>query len=75
MIDEEDTLYISVRWSSGGRKSMRRVYDLSLIFIDIYVPAHTPRLNSTETSLQLSENITPGEHETLLPIIFYFKFI
>jgi hypothetical protein len=31
---------------------------LSLIFIDFYVPSLTPRLNSTETSLQLSENIT-----------------
>jgi hypothetical protein len=37
---------------------MRKVDVLSLIFIDIYVPVHTPRLNSTETSLQLSENIT-----------------
>jgi hypothetical protein len=27
------------------------------IFFDLYVPAFTPRLNSTETSLQLSENI------------------
>jgi hypothetical protein len=54
---------------------MRRVDDLSLIFIDIYVPALTPRLNSTETSLQRSENMTRGEHETLLQILFYFKFI
>jgi hypothetical protein len=35
---------------------MRKVDGLSLIFIDFYVPALTPRLNSTETSLQLSEN-------------------
>jgi hypothetical protein len=31
---------------------------MSLIFIDFYVPALTPRLNNTETKLQLSENIT-----------------
>jgi hypothetical protein len=37
---------------------MRKVDCLSLIFIDFYVPALTPRLNSTEPSLQLSENIT-----------------
>jgi hypothetical protein len=37
---------------------MRKVDDLSLIFIDFYVLAPTPRLNSTKTSLQLSENIT-----------------
>jgi hypothetical protein len=36
---------------------MRKVDGLSLIFIDFYVPALTPRVNSTETSLQLSENI------------------
>jgi hypothetical protein len=36
---------------------MRKVGDLSLIFIDFYVSALTPRLNGTETSLQLSENI------------------
>jgi hypothetical protein len=34
---------------------MRKVDGVSLI--DFYVPALTPRLNSTETSLQLSENI------------------
>jgi hypothetical protein len=37
---------------------MRTVDGLSLIFIDFYVPALAPRLNSTETSLQLSENTT-----------------
>jgi hypothetical protein len=37
---------------------MRKAECLSLIFIDLYVPALTPRLNSTETSLQLSENTT-----------------
>jgi hypothetical protein len=36
---------------------MRKVDDLSFIFMDFYVPALTTHLNSTETSLQLSENI------------------
>jgi hypothetical protein len=39
-------------------KSMRKIDGASLIFIDFYVPALTPRLNSTEISLQLSENMT-----------------
>jgi hypothetical protein len=43
--------------SHRGPKSMRKVDDLSLIFIDFYVPALTPHLNSTESSLQPSENI------------------
>jgi hypothetical protein len=34
---------------------MRTVDGLSLIFVDFYVPELTQRLNSTETSLQLSE--------------------
>jgi hypothetical protein len=37
---------------------MRKVDGLSLIFIDFYAPALTPRDNSKETSLQLSENIS-----------------
>jgi hypothetical protein len=37
---------------------MIKVDGLSLIFIDFYVPALTPRLNTSENSLQLSENIT-----------------
>jgi hypothetical protein len=37
---------------------MRKVDGLSFIFVKFYVPALTPRLSSTETSLQLSENIT-----------------
>jgi hypothetical protein len=44
-----------------GPKSMSKVDALSLIIIDFYVPALTPRLNSTETSLQLSE--TPRTKE------------
>jgi hypothetical protein len=37
---------------------MRKVDGLSLIFIDFCVPAFTPILNSSDTSLQLSENVT-----------------
>jgi hypothetical protein len=37
---------------------MRKVDGLSLTVIDIYVPAFTYLLNSTDTSLKLSENIT-----------------
>jgi hypothetical protein len=37
---------------------MRKMDGLSLIFIDFCVPEHAPRLNNTEPSLQLSENIT-----------------
>jgi hypothetical protein len=59
MIDKGDILFIEYRTSLRGPKSMRNVDGLRLIFIDYYVPALTPRLNSTETSLQLSENITP----------------
>jgi hypothetical protein len=36
---------------------MKKVNGLSFIFTDFYGSAITPRLNSTETSLQLSENI------------------
>jgi hypothetical protein len=38
--------------------STREVDGLSLIFIDFYVPALTPRLRGGYTALQLSENIT-----------------
>jgi hypothetical protein len=37
---------------------MKKVDDLSIISINFYVPALTPRLNRSETSLQLSGNIT-----------------
>jgi hypothetical protein len=36
---------------------MREVDGLSVIVIDFYVPALAPRLSSTQTFLQLSENI------------------
>jgi hypothetical protein len=55
MIDKGDILSVQCKM---GPKSMTKVDCLSFIFIDFYVPELTPRLNSTETSLQLSENIT-----------------
>jgi hypothetical protein len=58
MIDEGDILSIHYRTSLQGPKSMSKLDGLSLIFIGFYVLALTPRLSSTETSLQLSENIT-----------------
>jgi hypothetical protein len=58
MIDKGDIPSMQCKISLGGPKSMRKVDCLSLNLIYFYVPAHTPRLNYTETSLQLSENIT-----------------
>jgi hypothetical protein len=37
---------------------MRKIDGLSRISIDFYVPELTTRLNNTETTLQLSQNIT-----------------
>jgi hypothetical protein len=58
MINDRDILSISCKMCLRGPKSMRKVDNLSPIFINFYVPEFTPRLNSTKTSLQLSENIT-----------------
>jgi hypothetical protein len=58
MIDKAEVPSIQCKMSRKGPKSMRKVDGLSLISIDFYVPAFTPLLNSTEISLQLSENIT-----------------
>jgi hypothetical protein len=57
-IDEGDMPTLQYNMSLKGPKSMRKVDCLSPKLIDFYVPAHTPCLNSTETSLKLSENIT-----------------
>jgi hypothetical protein len=57
MIDEGDIPSIQCKMSLMGPKYMRKVDGVSLIVIDFYVPVLTPRLNSTEPSLQLSENI------------------
>jgi hypothetical protein len=58
MISEADIPSIQCKMRLRGPNSMIKVDGLSLIFIDLYVQALTPRLNSSETSLQLSENIT-----------------
>jgi hypothetical protein len=58
MIDKGDIPSIQCKISLGGLKSMRKVGGLRLIFIYFHLPALTPRLNSIETSLQLSENVT-----------------
>jgi hypothetical protein len=58
MIDEGDVPSLQCKMILRGPKSMRKLDGLSLIFIDLYVPMLTPSLSSTETSLQLSENVT-----------------
>jgi hypothetical protein len=68
MIDEGDIPSIQYKMSFREPKSMGKVDDLSLIFISFYVPA----LNSTETSLQLSEGTTSFavQHKLYLRIHF-----
>jgi hypothetical protein len=46
---------IQCKMGLKGPKSMRKVDGVSLIFIGFYVTVLTQRLNSTETSLQLSD--------------------
>jgi hypothetical protein len=58
MITEGGIPSIQCKMSLKGPKSVSKVDGLSLILIDFYVPALTPRLISTETSLHLSENIS-----------------
>jgi hypothetical protein len=58
MTDEEDIWFIQCKLCLRGPKSTREVDGLSHIFIHFHVPALIPRLNSNETSLQISENIT-----------------
>jgi hypothetical protein len=58
LIDKWDLPSVQCKMSLRGSKSMRQVGGLSLTVIDFYVSGLTPRLNSTETSLQLSESIT-----------------
>jgi hypothetical protein len=57
MIDNGDIPSIQRKINLRMPKSMREIDDLSLSLIDFYVPALTQRLNITETSLKLSENI------------------
>jgi hypothetical protein len=63
----QQIFYITDKWNSQsiqfkmslrGPKPTRNVDGLSLIFIEFYVPVLTLRINNTETSLQLSGNIT-----------------
>jgi hypothetical protein len=58
MTDEGDILSTQCNMVLGGPKSMSKVDGLSLIFNNLYGAALTPCLNTTETSLQFSENIT-----------------
>jgi hypothetical protein len=58
MADEGDIPSIQCKVNLRGPRSIRKVDGMSLIFIDFYDSAITPRLDSSETSLQLSENIT-----------------
>jgi hypothetical protein len=58
MIHEGDILCIQCKMSLRVPKSMRKVDGLSLIFINFNVPVLTAHLNSIETLLQLSENVT-----------------
>jgi hypothetical protein len=77
MIHEGDMLSIQCKMSLREPKFMRKVNGLSLIFIDFFVPAYTPRVNSIETLLQLSESTplfashTKSEAELLYGWPFY----
>jgi hypothetical protein len=66
MIDEEDVLSVQCKMNLRRPKSIRKVDGHGLIFIEFYVPALTPCLNSIKTSLQLSENVTFFVQFTLL---------
>jgi hypothetical protein len=57
MIDEGDIPSVQHKMKLKGHKSMRKANRLSLLFVNFYVPAPTSSLSSTETSLQLSENM------------------
>jgi hypothetical protein len=54
MIDKGDIPSIQCKMSVREPKSIRKVDYLSFIFIVFYIPALTPRVIGTETSLQLS---------------------
>jgi hypothetical protein len=57
MIDEGNVPSVQCKMRLRGPKCTRKVDGLSLIFIYVYVPVLIRSLKSTETSLQLSENI------------------
>jgi hypothetical protein len=58
MFHKGDVPSIQCKMSLRAPKNMRKVDDMSLIFIDCCVLVFTPRLSSAETSLQLYENVT-----------------
>jgi hypothetical protein len=58
MTGNEDAPPIQCKLSLRGPKCIRKVDGVNLIIIDFYIIGLTPRLNSTETTPQLSENIT-----------------
>jgi hypothetical protein len=60
MFDKGDISSIQYKMSLKEFKCMSKVDRLSLILINFYVPALTPRLNSTKTTLQFSENTLCG---------------
>jgi hypothetical protein len=57
MIEEGDIPSIQCKISLRRPKSMRKVNFVTLVFIFFYISALTPRLNRTDSLLQLSENI------------------
>jgi hypothetical protein len=59
MIDEGDIPSVqSTSKMSLNRSNCERIDGLSFNVLDFYVPLLTPHLSCTETSLQLSENIS-----------------
>jgi hypothetical protein len=58
VIEKGDIVSIQCAVSLRGPTSVRKVDGRSLVLIDLHFPALTPPLNSSETSLQLSDNIT-----------------
>jgi hypothetical protein len=58
MIHDGDVPSVQREMNLMWSKSMREVDGPNFIFIDFNVPALSPRHGSTETSLQLSENLT-----------------
>jgi hypothetical protein len=51
MIDQADIPSIQCKMSLRVPKSVSKVDGLGIIFVTFHIPALTPRLNSTETSL------------------------
>jgi hypothetical protein len=58
MIEDGVILFIRYKMRLRALKFVRKVEDLSLIVVDIFVPALTALLNNIEISVQLSGGIT-----------------